>query len=392
MGERHLRRLFGRELGASPLAVAQTRRVHFAKKLLDETRLPMGQVALAAGFPSVRRFNAAIRRSFQLTPTEIRSRQRALPNGGNSGYLTLHLPFRPPYDWAGLMAFLGPRAIPEVEQVTAHVYRRSVEFDGIAGVIEIRPAHHRHALALKVPVQFSAWLSQVVARVRILCDLGADPDEISRQLKSDPKLRPLVNRRPGLRVPGAWDRFELAVRAVLGQQITVAGATRLAGRLVQIFGEELPGVSDPGPLAGAEIPPRRLFPDPEVLARSNLTELGLPAQRAASLRNLAQAVHTGALPLDPAAPVKTTLARLSQLPGIGHWTAQYIAMRALQEPDAFPTTDLGLRKACPDAAGRPTTPARLAARADRWRPWRAYAAMHLWLRDVPQRGKKGNPC
>ncbi len=397
VGSRHLRRLFDRELGASPLAVAQTRRVHFAKQLLDETFLPMGHVALAAGFPNVRRFNAAMRKSYGRSPTELRRRAGTGPaqissGPGSTGSFPLRLAYRPPYDWEALVSFLAPRAIPGVEQFDEGVYRRTVTFGSAAGIIEVRPVPAASCFELRAPVVFSSVLLPITERVRELFDLGADLEPITRQLSADPQLAPCVRARPGLRLPGAWDRFELAIRAILGQQVSVKGATTLAGRIVRAFGEPLVGdPRDPEERtrssrfdlrsekkSSGEGRLTHLFPTPEALAEADLAAVGLPRSRAETIRRLAMAVREGELELEFAAGLEEAVQRLIAVPGIGAWTAQYIAMRALREPDAFPASDLGLLRAV-GSGSEPMTPRALTGRAEAWRPWRAYAAMHIWM-------------
>jgi len=279
--------------------------------------------------------------------------------------MTVRLAFRPPLDWSGLLGFLAPRATPGVEAVAGGVYRRTIGLGDAAGTIEVRAAAGEPHLVMRVRRR---RLPEVVERARRLFDLDADPVRIADHLARSPELAPLVARRPGLRVPGAWDAFELAVRAVLGQQVTVRGATTLAGRLVRAFGR---------PLDRAEDGLTHLFPRPEALADTDLASIGLPRARAATIRGLARAVARGELVLDASRGLEDAVARLAAVPGIGAWTAHYIAMRALGEPDAFPAADLGLRRALGNGAG-PLAPARVAERAEAWRPWRAYAAMHLW--------------
>lgn len=368
VGDRHLRRLFAQHVGASPVSVAQTHRLLFAKRLIDETRLPMAHVAVAAGYASVRRFNAAVRNAYGKPPTALR-RLRAAP--ANGAGIVLDLAYRPPYAWDAMLAFLARRAVPGVEAVEGGEYRRSIRLDGSAGVVAVSCVPEAHALRARFHIQDTSKLLQAVSRLRDVFDLHADAAQIDAHLAGDPSLAPLVAARPGLRVPGAWDPFELAVRAVLGQQVSVAAARTLAGRLVDAFGEALPA-----PYADAAL--RRLFPAPERLAGANLTRLGLTRARAATLRSLARAVAEGRVCFDAGSDPGTLLEQLQRLPGIGPWTAQYIGMRALEDPDAFPAGDLGLRAALAD--GSPWSESRLAARAERWRPWRAYAALHLWTR------------
>jgi AraC family transcriptional regulator of adaptative response / DNA-3-methyladenine glycosylase II len=367
VGARHLRRLFARHVGASPRAVAQTRRVLFAKKLIDETTLPMVEVATAAGYTSVRRFNEAVRRTYGRAPRELR---RAHPRAGDAPDLTLRLSLRPPLAWKALLAFLARRAIPGVESIVDGVYRRTLAIDGVPGHVAVRRGDET-SLAATVALRAPAPLVAVVERLRRLFDLEADPGPIAAHLAGDPLLAPAVAAHPGLRVPGAWDGFELAVRAVLGQQVSVRGATTLAGRLAERFGEPCPG----DPSGGLD----RLFPRPERLARARVETIGLPRTRADAIRALARAVADGALVLDGSADPQATREALRALPGVGDWTAAYVAMRALREPDAFPAGDLVLRRAVSRGGG--TASAReVAARAEAWRPWRAYAALYLWQR------------
>ena len=368
LGARQLRRLFATHLGASPAEVARARRAHFARTLLDETDLPMAEVAFSAGFGSIRDFNHALRATFGRTPTALRrARGRRGPVATHGG-VTVRLAFRPPLDWSGLLGFLAPRATPGVEAVTDGVYRRTIAIGDGAGTIEVRAAAGEPHLLMRVRLARPERLLQVVARARRLFDLDADPVPIADHLAASPELTPLVARRPGLRVPGAWDAFELAVRAVLGQQVTVRGATTLAGRLVRAFGT---------PLDRAEDGLTHLFPRPEALAHAELASIGVPRARAATIRALAGAVASGEVVLDASRGLEDAVARLAAVPGIGAWTAHYVAMRALGEPDAFPAADLGLRRALGNGAGR-LAPARVAERAEAWRPWRAYAVMHLW--------------
>ncbi|WP_437479147.1 AlkA N-terminal domain-containing protein [Sorangium sp. So ce1014] len=379
VGERHLRRLFLRHIGASPLAVAQTRRLLFAKKLLDETALSMTEVALSSGFSSVRRFNDAIRATYARTPRELR--QAASRRGGGAARadasapdIALRLPFRPPLDWDALAGFLGARAIPGVESAGPGAYRRTVRVAGGHGVVEVRPVPGEACLLARLRLPGTEGLIHCAERLRRLFDLGADPDAIAAHLGADPQLAPRVAALPGVRVPGAWDGFELAVRAILGQQVSVRAATQLSGRLVERHGEplSLPG----GPSEGAE-GLRLVFPTPEALAAADLSDLGVPRARAAAITSLAAHVARGEVALDASRGLEETVRALCRVPGVGEWTAQYVAMRALREPDAFPATDLGLRRALGGVSG-----ADLLAMAEAWRPWRAYAAMLLWMADA----------
>lgn len=369
VGERQLRRLFRQHLGASPVAVAQTRRVLLAKQLIHETRLPMAQVALAAGFGSVRRFNETFQRLFGRAPMALR--RGTTDDIGTAGSVTLRLAYKPPYDWDAMLSFLAARAIPGVESVTDGRYARSIAPGGTRGVLIVEQGKGDFLLATVNLPRLDA-LPAVIARVRRVFDLAADPVAIGGHLSDDPLLAPLVAARPGLRVPGAWDGFELAIRAILGQQITVRAATGLAGRLVAAHGERF---DDPTVWA---LGVTHVFPTPERLADAELAVLGMPRVRATALSSLAVAVASDPTILGARHDLDDAVARLQALPGIGAWTAQYIAMRELREPDAFPTGDVALQRAMPTIDGRRITPAALAARAEAWRPWRAYAAVHLW--------------
>jgi len=374
MGERQLRRLFQKHLGASPKAVAQTRRSLFAKRLITDTRLPMAEVALAAGFGSVRRFNDTFRKLYGRPPGALRRGELATAAADSA--VTLTLPYKPPYDWPAMVGFLAPRAIPGVEHVRPDLYARTIALGEAYGTIFVRPAYRRrdeHALAATICFPVVTALPLIVERIRRIFDLGADPAIIAEHLSADPQLAPLVAARPGLRVPGAWDGFELAVRGILGQQISVAAATRLAGKLVAAYGVPLPS---PDRADAACL--RYVFPSPErIIGTEPAATLGMPAARGRAILSLAAAAAADRRLFEPSRSLEDAIDRLRALPGIGEWTAQYIAMRALREPDAFPAADIGLLRASAAADGRPT-PAELLIRAAAWCPWRAYAAVHLW--------------
>ena len=364
---RHLRRLFDDHVGATPNEVARSRRAHFARRLLDDTDLPIAEVGYAAGFNSVRQMNRVMKEVFQFTPQELRARRRVADRPVADGGLVLRVPYRPPLAWDALLAFLAPRAIPGVEVVDrdAGVYRRTVTFGGAPGVIEVWDEPARSALALRAHLPEFDGLVHLVAGVRRLFDLDADPNAIDLVLARDRTLRPLVRAHPGMRVPGALDPFEVGVRAVLGQQVTVAGATTLAGRLVQAHGRKVAGLQPLGLT--------HLFPAPRTLRNADLTEIGLPAGAGERSARIRREIAGGRLQLEPGRDLAETTAALVALPGFGDWTAQYIAMRACGERDAFPAGDLGLRKALEVAGAKDA-----AARAEAFRPWRSYAAMHLW--------------
>jgi AraC family transcriptional regulator of adaptative response / DNA-3-methyladenine glycosylase II len=349
VGSRHLRRLFAEHVGASPAQVALSRRTHFARKLLDETSLPITEVAAAAGFASLRRFHAQIQCAFGRTPRELRKKKT------DGKKLLLRLPLRPPYDWAGIAGFLGARAVPGLERLDEDGYRRAWS----GGVLRVFPLDER-ALGLEAPS--TKGLGKLVAQVRRVFDLDADPREIAAVLGEDRLLKPSLRLRPGLRVPGAWDGFELAVRAILGQQVSVAGARTLLSRLVARYGEP----------TSEEAGVTHRFPSPRRVRQIDAGGFGVPRTRGRALVELAARVDDGQLCLDGSAPLEETLRALEEIPGVGRWTASYIAMRALGEPDAFPEGDLGLVRVT-RLQGR-----ELLARAEAWRPFRAYAAMHLW--------------
>lgn len=373
VGARQLRRLFRQHVGASPIAVAQTRRVHLAKQLIHETALPMAEVALASGFNSVRRFNETFLQMFGRSPATLRrSRDRSRRE---AGALSVRLPYRPPYDWDAMLSFLRMRAIPGVELVSDNVYRRTIAIADVCGVISVAPAD-KNRVDVSVRFPDMAALPQIIARVRRVFDLAADPDTIGAHLSLDPTLAPLVAARPGLRVPGAWDGFELAVRAIFGQQITVPAATKLLGRLVEAHGVRLPATT--GDVEGLS----HLFPSAARLAGADLAGLGMPRARAMAVTSLARAIAADPTIFSRGASLEEAIAKLRSLPGIGEWTAQYIAMRELREPDAFPAADIGLLRAMATADGRRPSPAELLSRAMRWRPWRAYAALHLWAAGI----------
>jgi AraC family transcriptional regulator, regulatory protein of adaptative response / DNA-3-methyladenine glycosylase II len=372
IGSRHMRRLFLKHLGASPIAVAQTRRLHFAKKLIDETRLPMRDVALASGYGSIRRFNATFLKTYKRTPTHLRKASRKTEALPDSEYRFL-LRFRPPFYWTAMLEFLAPRAIPGVEVVQGGSYRRVFSLNNHVGSIKASLDNASESIVLSIRYPQPQSLFLIVERARSLFDLAADPHEIAAHLRRDPLLARRVGARPGVRVPGSWDGFELAIRAILGQQVTVQGATTLAGRLVRAFGapiENENGIENANANGSALT---HLFPSPEILAEADLRKIGLPGARARSIQGLSQAVRDGKITFSGVANVSDFLQQLRKLPGIGQWTAEYVAMRALNEPDAFPASDLGLLR----ASGL-DDPRKLQACAEAWRPWRAYAAMYLW--------------
>jgi AraC family transcriptional regulator of adaptative response / DNA-3-methyladenine glycosylase II len=369
VGARQLRRLFGQHVGASPISVAQNRRVLFAKKLITETTLPMTEIAFSAGFSSIRRFNDVMQKVYGRSPTALRKEGRqdgAQPR--QQAQLQLKLAYRPPYDWETVLQFLGARAIPGVEWVEEQQYRRTVKIGEMVGTLQVVHQPQKNSLLLTISPNLSRGLIQIVDRVRSLFDLRADPMEISHHLAQDARLAPLVERRPGLRVPGAWDGFEVAVRAIVGQQVSVKGATTLIGRLAAVGGDLV---------ETADEHLTHLFPTPLQLSQADLTGLGLTGQRIMAIQALAQAVRDGELLLGTAVSLDELINQLVQLPGIGDWTAHYMAMRVFGEPDAFPAGDLVLRKVLGNGTAVPAK--EIQQMAEPWRPWRAYAAMHLWV-------------
>jgi AraC family transcriptional regulator of adaptative response / DNA-3-methyladenine glycosylase II len=374
VGERQLRRLFKQHLGASPVAVAQTRRVLFAKQLIQETRMPMAEVALAAGFGSIRRFNETFHDLFRRPPSALRRRTTIDLAAGDAAIVgvTVRLRYRPPYDWPAMLAYLTARAIEGVETVADGIYRRTVANDGERGTVAVAHDPARDSLAVTIHFPNVRGLPAVLARVKRVFDVGADIETIGAHLSRDPFLAPLVAQRPGLRAPGGWDGFELAVRAILGQQVSVAAARKLAGQLVALCGEVVPRTEGghPGLL--------RCFPSAEHVANADLGQIGMPAARRAALLAFAEASLADRHLFGPFGTVEEAIVRLRAIRGVGEWTAQYIALRALRETDAFPASDIGLLRGAANGDGQRPTPADLLRRAEPWRPWRAYAAQHLW--------------
>ena len=364
---RQIRRMLQKELGVSPIELLLTRRLLLAKQLLTETALPISEVAFASGFASLRRFNDAFSGRYGMPPTRFRKAADGATVVESGDTLTLQLMYRPPFDWEGLLAFLAARAIDGVESVSGGAYLRTVRLGDRRGWVRVRNVPARRTLLVELPRSLTPALPALLGRLRHLFDLSARPDVIAAHLAQDPLLAPAVARNPGLRVPGAFDGFELVVRAILGQQITVRAATTLAGRLAQAFGE---------PIATPYEELSRLGPAPERLAEASVDELGalgIIRTRARSITAVAHEVAAGRLRLEPGVEPDEALARLEALPGIGPWTAQYIGMRALRWPDAFPSQDIALR----NRLGGVT--ARQAESLSRpWRPWRSYALLHLW--------------
>ncbi|WP_236606537.1 AlkA N-terminal domain-containing protein [Sandaracinus amylolyticus] len=361
VSDRHLRRAIEAELGVSPRELVASRRLAIAKQLVVGSSLSLAQVAFASGYGSVRRFNDAFRARFARTPTALRAgRARE-----SEGVVTLHLGVRVPFAWSEALAFLASRALPGLEWVEGDAWHRAVRIEDRAGVIRASSEPARAMVRVEIPTALAPHAMTIASRVRAVLDLDAAPARIDETLAADPSLRRAVARRPGLRVPGAWDGFELAVRAILGQQVSVAAARTLAARIVVALG--------PAPIDGA-----LAFPDPSSIVRGGpdrLSALGVLPARARSIVALARAVDEGGLRLDRGADPEATMAALQTIEGVGPWTASYVAMRALRWPDALPASDLVLKK----RLGVKTEGA-VRAHAERWRPWRAYGVMHVWAR------------
>jgi AraC family transcriptional regulator of adaptative response / DNA-3-methyladenine glycosylase II len=372
LGSRHLRRLFLRHLGAAPRAVAQTRRLHFAKKLIDETSLRMIQIAVAAGFGSVRRFNAAIFKVYRRTPTEMRERAAKKIAARSDNEYFLRLDYRPPYDWQSMLEAMRAHATPGVEMVEDVLYRRSICVSGAVGHFEASVDPARHSLNLRVEIGEPRSLFFITERVRGMFDLNADWPTIERTLSADPLLAAPVSAHPGVRVAGCWSGFELAVQTLLGGQSNPARATLLAGRLVREFGAPLAC-----PLGGLT----HLYPAPQILAHAALERVGISRSRSIAVRTLSRAVNEGRISFEKVADPGALLAQLASLPGFSPSAVEYVAMRALREPDAFPFAEreAGAVPALGDAL-------ELEHRSEAWRPWRAYAAAYLGAYSAELRG------
>lgn len=364
---RHLRRLFQSHLGATPNELARSTRAHFARRMLDDTDLSITEIAFAAGFGSVRQLNRVSHRIFKASPSELRAARRKGDRLVADGGLLLRLPFKGPLAWDEMIRFFGPRAIPGVEHVAEDVYRRTVLINDDPGVIEIMAGDESHLL-LKLHLPHWEELIHIARRAGEIFGLNRATDEALSHLANDPTIGPLISDVPGVRVPGAWDPFEIAVRAVVGQAITVGQATAIAGRLVEQFGQPVPGLTEMGLT--------HLFPSPETLGSADLSALGIPQTRQIAIQELARAVASEDLRLEIGAHLETLIGRLRWIHGVGPWTAHYIALR-LGEADALPVSDVGLQKAYECLTDNPSIS--LDRASQRWRPWRALAATHLWL-------------
>jgi AraC family transcriptional regulator of adaptative response / DNA-3-methyladenine glycosylase II len=374
---RHLRRLFTAHLGVTPDGLARSARVHFARRLLDDTDLSVTEVAFAAGFGSLRQFNRACRDVFRESPRMLRARRRKADRLVADGGLLQRLPFHGALDWEALLGYFAARAIPGVEHVSGDTYRRTVVVEGHPGVLELLPGGGDHLL---LRAHLPRWdeLVHFVQRARRIVNLDFDLAGASRLLARDPVVGPRLRARPGLRPPGTWDGFETGVRAIIGQQVTLAGANTLTARLVERVGSRVRGLE--------QIGLTHVFPSPSTLADAELGRLGLTRARAAAIRAFSRAVADDEVRLDRSANLEDLIASITALDGLGPWTAHYIALR-LGERDAFPTTDLALQRALPSRA--PHAASALGEHAERWRPWRALAATHLWLTGETQRRERG---
>ncbi len=370
LSSRQIRRIVHKELGVPPIQLLLTRRLLLAKQLLTDTSLPVTDIAFASGFSSVRRFNDAFSTRYRMPPTRLRKKATEdVEPIGDSTTSTLQLSYRPPYDWKGVLAFLGARALNGIEWITADSYGRTVSLGDAKGWIRVTPSHKTHALMLEFTHSLTPALPALLGRVRALFDLNARPDMISKQLAKDSRLARAVKANPGMRVPGAFNGFEMGLRAILGQQVTVKGATTIAGRFVEAFGEP---IVTPFPELN------RLTPSAARVAGASVNDiarLGVVAARARSIIALAKVQGSGDLSLDGGIHHRPdeSIKRLTELPGIGEWTAQYIAMRALRWPDAFPKEDIAVRKKLGGVTARQAEEL-----SQTWRPWRSYAVMHVW--------------
>jgi len=368
VSSRQLRRIVQSELGVSPIELLQTRRLLLAKQLLTETKLPVTEIAYASGFGSLRRFNHAFLTQYRMPPTRLRREAaQETSNDATSATSTLRLSYRSPYDWAAILEFLQGRLMRDVEWVENEQYYRTIRIGNHTGWIRVEHVPDKHSLRVEFTHTLVPALPALLGRLRNLFDLSARPDRIAEHLTKDVRLRASVEKNPGLRVPGAFDPFEMTVRAVLGQQITVKAATTLGGRFAEAFGEK---IRTPFPRLS------RLTPLPRTVARAtvdDVAKLGIVSARAKTIIALAQAFHRGELHLEAGADPERAIRELVELPGIGLWTAHYLAMRALRWPDAFPKEDIAVRNNLGGVTAKEAD-----ALSQPWRPWRSYAVMHIW--------------
>ncbi|MGB6068050.1 MAG: AlkA N-terminal domain-containing protein [Desulfomonilaceae bacterium] len=370
VGSRHLRRLFQTHIGASPKSLATTQRILFAKKLLNEADLSVTQIAFASGFGSIRRFNAAFSKIYGITPSAIRRRNTGTRTAeGGLFQCTLTLSYRPPFDWERILEFFELRAIPGVEFVAEGAYRRTIRINETTGMISVAHSAKENALLLKVALSDSRDLMSIVERVRRMFDLDANMTAIHDVLAADPVLERSLGKHPGFRLPGAWDPFEVAIRAVVGQQVSVKGARTILGRIGAKAGPHFE--------SGDHLELTYFFPTAHELNTCDLGRIGMPGTRIRTVKALAEAVDREKLSFVVKGSLSDYIDQMTRIAGIGDWTAQYIAMRGMSEPDAFPAGDLGIVRALRQGDER-ITPKQILQRAEKWRPWRAYGAMHLW--------------
>jgi AraC family transcriptional regulator, regulatory protein of adaptative response / DNA-3-methyladenine glycosylase II len=370
LSSRQIRRIIQKELGVSPVQLLVTRRLLLAKQLLTETKLPITQIAFASGFSSLRRFNDAFNSRYRLAPTHLR--RKAVEGSGaasSSDTSVLQLSYRPPYDWTGLLAFLKARELNGIEWIGDDFYARTVQLGDSKGWIKVTQAKKKNTLLLEFTHSLTPVLPALLSRARDLFDLNARPDIIARQLRKDKRLAPLIKRTPGMRVPGAFNGFEIGLRAIIGQQVTVRAATTIACRIVEAYGERY---LTPYPKLD------RLTPRAARVAEASVEDiagLGIVRGRSQGIIALAQAQASGAITLDHGVHRNpdATIERLAGLPGIGPWTAHYIAMRVLRWPDAFPKEDIVVRNILGGVSAK-----QAAQMSQAWRPWRSYAVLHIW--------------
>jgi AraC family transcriptional regulator of adaptative response / DNA-3-methyladenine glycosylase II len=368
---RHLRRLFSIHLGVTPDGLARSARAHFARRLLDDTDLTITQIAFASGFGSLRQFNRACQEIFRASPRMLRARRRKSDRLAADGGLALRLAFNGPLDWEAMLGHFAAQAIPGVEHVDGTTYRRTIVIGGDPGVLELLPGGDDY-LVLRAHLPHWEELIHVVDRARRIASLDFALETASRRLVRDAAIAPLLRARPGVRPPGTWDAFETGVRAIVGQQVTVAASARVTGRLVQRLGDPVPGLGQLGLT--------QTFPSPETVAAADLTGLGLPRTRSDAVRSFAGAVADDVIRLDGSMTLDQLVGAVTGVDGLGPWTAHYLALR-LGEPDACPATDLALRQAlAPHIARSGRT---LREVTERWRPWRALATAHLWTAARP---------
>jgi len=379
IGPRQLGRLFQQHVGASPIAVAQTQRLHFAKKLIDETSLPLSEVCFAAGFGSVRRFNAVFQKTYGRSPKELRKGKKV----DRSDAIEVRLCYRPPLDWRAMLAYLEYRKIPGVEHIdfASNSYARTIFLQGKAGDIQLRFSEEGSFATLKINFPDTRLLYHIVEKVRLLFDLKADSEEIDRFFLKDKLLKKLAKKNPGTRVTGCWDGFEVTVRAILGQQVTVKAATTLAGRVADRHGKAY---------VGSLVELTHTFPTAKQIAEADLDGLGIVGQRIQAIKTVAGKVASKEIVFDGVPETENFVASICEIKGIGEWTAHYIALRVLNDPNAFPYSDLILRRAAAPA-GETLTAKKLLQRAEAWKPWRAYAVILLWKHyQQSVSDKKGN--